>query len=146
MRAVSAFRHDDAPGLNIDVLLSVLWMGDGCITMSFGVVLRGVRSEERHGDTIEVSSQLSASQMEECWCEVGVARYHVFRKAHWDAWAPDHHGDVDVFFEGALLSWLEAVLADVVAVVGGVEDVRVVEQVVSFQPRDNAVDHLIDGL
>lgn len=49
-----------------------------------------------------------------------------------DAWSADDEWDVDVLFETAFFAGLQTVLADVVAVVGRVENVRVVENAIVF--------------
>lgn len=64
-----------------------------------------------------------------------------------DAGPADGEGHVDVFFDVAGLSGGEAVVADVVAVVAGVDDVGVCEDVrAGFEGRDDVVDDFVDGL
>lgn len=63
-----------------------------------------------------------------------------------DPWASDDEGDVDVLFESALFSWLKAMLADVVAVVCGVDYVCLFQYSSSLQFLHELGDDLIDGL
>ena len=63
-----------------------------------------------------------------------------------DAGSSDNERDVDVFFKATLFSRLKPVLADMVAVVGSVDYVCVVEDTVALKARHNTVDYLVDGL
>lgn len=56
-----------------------------------------------------------------------MARHDLRLRISRDTWAADDEGDVEIFLEGALLAGLQPVLADVVAVIGTVHDVGVVE-------------------
>lgn len=51
-----------------------------------------------------------------------------------------------VLFKSAFLARLQSVLANVVAVIGRVEDIGFVENAVLGEPADHAVDDLVDCL
>jgi hypothetical protein len=54
----------------------------------------------------------------------------------WHAWAAGEEGNIDVFFVGALFAGLEAVLADVVAIVGCEDQVGFFEDAVVVEAGD----------
>ena len=62
-----------------------------------------------------------------------------------DAGPADDEGHADVGLEAAHLARVQAVLADVEAVVRGVEDVGVVEQALVLEALDHLADELVDG-
>jgi hypothetical protein len=53
---------------------------------------------------------------------------------------------IDIFFEAAFLSRLEAVLSNVVPIVGRIYDVSVVKHTTLFQTRNNTIHDLVDSL
>lgn len=63
-----------------------------------------------------------------------------------NAGTADDKGDVDVFFKATFFARAETVLADVETVVGGVDDVGVVENPGGFELLDDAFNELIYGL
>ena len=131
---VLAFGHDDAPHLDVDVLLTV-----GC---GF-----------RHGDecqwhrfAVEVASGGSAGDLEESGGEVGVRCDDLGCMSFGYTGSSDEEGDVDVFFVRALLAGLKAVLAHVIAVVRGKYQIRVFHDTVMIEPCRQAGHHLVDRL
>lgn len=83
----------------------------------------------RHGDglAIKVLAQRDPRELEQRGHDVCVRRGQRLHGALGHAGPADEEGDVDVFFDVAALAGGQAVLADVVAVVGGVDQVCVVE-------------------
>ena len=81
---------------------------------------------EGYRAAVEVGSWRYTHHLEEGGREIrvrgGDVCYDVLRHVR----AADQEGDVDVCFEGAFLAGLQAVLADVVAVVGAEDDIGVV--------------------
>lgn len=63
-----------------------------------------------------------------------------------DSGATDDEGNVCVFLVGGLLAGVHAVGSQVVAVIGGVDDVGVVELTVVFEALDNSLDELVSCL
>ena len=58
--------------------------------------------------------------------KVGVGTDDVGNVSSSDTWSSDDEGDVDVFLESTLFAGVKTVLRDVVAVVRGVDDVRII--------------------
>ena len=63
-----------------------------------------------------------------------------------NAWTSHDEGYIKVFFDRALFTRLEAVLADVVSVVCGVEDEGVIEYASFLEASHNAFYYFIDWL
>lgn len=63
-----------------------------------------------------------------------------------DAWAADDEWDAHVFFIRTALSWCKTMLANVKAVVAGVDYVRIIEKFQFVETSDRAVDKIIDSL
>jgi hypothetical protein len=78
--------------------------------------------------------------------EVGVGSDDVGGVSGGDAGSPDYKGDVGVFLKSTFLAGVKTVLGDVVAVVCGVDDVRIIEDTVLLELCHNAVNKLVHCL
>lgn len=126
--------HDAlAPVLDVDVL------GLGRV-----LGLEGGRHRDRLA--VKVVMEVDAGQREQGGDDVRVGGGLVVGRAAGDARAAHDKGHVDVLLDARRLSRREPVLADVEAVVRGVDDVGVVEQAQGVELRDDALDQLVDGL
>ena len=84
--------------------------------------------------------------MEDGGREVGVSSDDVRGMSGCDTGSPDYKGDVDVFLKSTFLAGVKTVLGDVVAVVCGVDDVRIIEDAVFLELGHNAVNMLVHCL
>lgn len=84
--------------------------------------------------------------MEDGCGEVSVSCDSVGFLALCDSWATDDERDVGVFLVGGLLAGVHAVGAQMVSVIGCVDNVGVVELVVVFEAFDDTLDQLIGRL
>jgi len=84
--------------------------------------------------------------MEDGGREVGVSSDDVRGMSGCDTGPPDYKGDVDVFLKSTFLAGVKTVLGDVVAVVCGVDDVRIIEDAVFLELGHNAVNKLVHCL
>lgn len=89
---------------------------------------------------------LAANKVEDRGRKVGVGSDDIRHAALGDLGTPHDERHVDVLLETALLARRETVLANVEAVVAGIDYVRVVEYLELFQPGDDAVHELVDAL
>lgn len=128
---VVALGEREAPVLDVDVLVAS------------HLCFREAGLGHGDGGAVEVSSWLGSDKGKDRGCEIGVRRHNVGDLATRHVGPADDKWDVDVLFKAALLAGLESVLADVVAVVGRVDDVRVVEDAVVFEARDDPVDYFV---
>jgi hypothetical protein len=78
--------------------------------------------------------------------EVGVGSDDVGGVSGGDTGSPDYKRDVDVFLKSTFLAGVKTVLGDVVAVVCGVDDVRIIEDTVLLELCHNAVNKLVHCL
>ena len=103
----------------------------------------------RHRDNlaVKVVAQRNARERKQRRHDIRMAAWKRLFGALRHPRAANEEGDVDVFFDVTALSWREAVLADVVAIVGRVDEVGVVQDAwASGQAGDDGVDQLINGL
>ena len=102
----------------------------------------------RHDLPIKVLTKRDAREREERGHDVRVRRRRVEDRALGDARAAHEEGDVDVLLDVARLAGREAVLPEVEAVVGGVDEVGVREDggVGGLEAGDDGVDEVVDGL
>lgn len=105
-----------------------------------------LRPAERNGLAVKVGAAGRTSQAQKGRGQIDVRGDNLGDLALRDARPTHEQGDVDVFFKAALFAWLQTVLANVVAVVGGVEDVGVAEQAVLLQTLNDAGNQLVDRL
>jgi hypothetical protein len=101
------------------------------IDMFMSCVLRNLQSIGSNWDscTIEVLTRGLSDKGEDCRRDVSVRSYDIGNFACRDTRTANDERDIDVFFEATFFAWLESVLTYVVAIVGGIHDVRVVEEV-----------------
>ena len=140
-------RVDDAGDFRVDRLLLALG-GAGAPVLDLGVLeaLTGGRRVERNGGAVEVAWELGAGHLQNGGCEIRVGGGDGDGSVLLDARPADDERHVDVFFVGAVLAGEHAVLADVEAVVGRVDDVGIVEEIVGCEVGNGVVDDLVDGL
>jgi hypothetical protein len=81
--------------------------------------------------------------MEDGRRKVGVGSDDVGCMSGCDTGPPDYQGDVDVFLKSTFLAGVKTVLGDVVAVVCGVDDVRIIKDAVILELCHNAVHKLV---
>jgi len=102
---------------------------------------------QRDRNAVEVLVQRNARKLKERGNQVGVRRRERGDLASGDARPARDEGDVDVLLAAAGLARWQTVVADVEAVVGCVEQVRVGEDLrVGLELGDDVVDQLVDGL
>lgn len=127
---------DDAPSPVLDIDMFVFRRVSGLRFRCHG-----------HGNPVKVFVEGDTGELEQGRDDVGVGGGEGDLGAGSDAGTADGEGNVDVFFDVARLAGGEAVVADVVAVVAGVDDVGVCEDVwVGFEGCDDVVDDFVDGL
>lgn len=127
---------DDATSPVFDVDVLVFWWVSGLGLGGHG-----------HGDSVKVFVEGDSRELEQRGDNVGVGCRQRDLGSRRDARTADGKGDVDVFFDVAGLAGGEAVVANVVAVVAGVDDIGVCEDIgVGFEGGDDVVDDFVDGL
>lgn len=134
MLVVLAFGESKAPVLDIDVFVPFL----------FGLFQARLGDWDRHA--VEFWPGLLADQIQESGRKVCVCGHDVSDFAFRNSRTADDEGNVDVFFEAAFLARLESVLADMVAVVGRVDDVGVIQDAVFVEAGYDTVNNLVHGL
>lgn len=90
--------------------------------------------------------QREAKHIQDGGCKVNMRGAKANRLSLWDAWPTDDERDVYVFFIPANLTRRQTMLANVVAVVGGIDDVRVIEHAVRVEFLNNVLHHLVNRL
>lgn len=108
------------------------------------VLYRGNIPRHGHRRSVKLGPQRDTGQFENSRDNVGMRSGVVDRLLLGDTRAADIHGDIDVLFVTCSLAWLQTVLADVVAVVGRIDDVRVVKKVQFFEFGKDSVDQVIN--
>lgn len=78
--------------------------------------------------------------------EIDVRRDCIFSLIAWYTRAADQERHADIFFKPAGFPWRQAVLANMVAIVGGVDDVRIVELAAGLKTRNQRVNKLVHAL
>lgn len=124
-----------APKLYIDVVMLR-------VTLGFLDSILG----EGDGRSIKVLTQGDVSQREDRGSNVGVGCDEVHILSLWHAGAANQEGHVDVFLNGASLSWLQTMLSNVETIVRREDDVGVVEDTGLIKTLNDGVDHFINGL
>jgi hypothetical protein len=61
-------------------------------------------------------------------------------------WTAHNQWDIDIFFVSTFLAGLQTVLADVISVIAGVEDIGILKDTMLNQSGDDTINNLIDGL
>jgi hypothetical protein len=115
--AVFAFSQGEAPVLDIDVL------------MSMALRCMNGRSGEWDGSSVKVWSQVGTDDGQESRCQVCMRCDDVSGHAFSYSWAAHYKWNVDVLFKAAFFAGLETMLANMVAIVGGVEDVSILQNI-----------------
>ena len=102
--------------------------------------------EKGNRHAVKVVANGSTCETEERRREISVCGDNIRLNAFSDTWPAHHKWDVDVLFKGTLFSGLQAVLADVVAIVCCVEDVGVLQQAEVRETDDDFFDEFVDSL
>ena len=131
---VLAFGDSKAPVLDVDVFVPLL----------FGLFQTRLGDWDRHA--VKFWPGFLADQIQESGRKVRMCGHDVSDFAFRNSRTADDEGNVDVFFEAAFLPRLESVLADMVAVVGRVDDVGVVQDAVFVEAGYDTVNNLVHGL
>ena len=142
-----------APVLDLDVFPRLFGVCYVCHAVGGRDGRAGIRQQigkigEWDGGAVEVDRHMlfRASERNDGRRQIGVGGDEIDADACGDAGSADDEGHIDVFFVGAALAGRQSVLADVEAVVRGIEDVGVIQEVVGREESDGAVDHVVDCL
>lgn len=100
----------------------------------------------RDWGTVKVMPQLDTGQIEDGGRKIDMRRHGVLDKTCCDAWSADVQGNANVLVEATFLTRRETVLTEVVAVVGRVDDVGVIEDACLIELCDDLLDDLIHAL
>lgn len=109
-------------------------------------LLRARVATSRDGLAVKVSGVLSTGPVNDGGHDVEMRSDKVDGLALGNVGSANHHRHIHIFLVGAALAGGQAVLADVEAVVTGVDDVGVLQHVVLLQLLDRALDQIIDRL
>ena len=99
------------------------------------LVVAGLCEQEiggNHGDgrSVEIRSDLPTRKRKESRSQIGMRSHNISKFALWNVRATHDQGNIDILFKTTFFPRLKPVLANMVAVVGGIEDVCVFEKVV----------------
>jgi len=117
-----ALAHDNPPHLDTNMLLPNPPPAPDRIpnpNPNPNLSLNHPRPSKRDRIPVQIVPLRRAGDFQESGGEVCVRGDEVRGVADWDVGTADQEGDVDVFFVGALFSRLQAVLADVIAIITG---------------------------
>jgi hypothetical protein len=131
---ILTFGESKAPVLDVDVFVPFL----------FGLFQTRLSDWDRHA--VEFWPGLLADQIQKSGRKVRLCGHDVSDFTFRNSRTADDEGNVDVFFEAAFLPRLESVLADMVAVVGRVDDVGVIQDAVFVKAGYDTVNNLVHGL
>lgn len=95
---------------------------------------------------IEFRLQVQTSNGEDSWCKIDMCGHRINSAILGYTRAADKQWHTDIFFEAALLSRLQSVLTDVVAVIRGIDDVCIVEHIGFLEALDDGIYELVDCL
>lgn len=115
-------------------------------TPILGLRLADLAPRNRKRLPIEIIPQLNAREVKDRGHDIRMRSHEINNSSSLDPGAADVKGDINIFLEGAGFARLHPVLADVEPVVGRVDDVGVVEQVLFVEVSDDVLDELVDGL
>jgi hypothetical protein len=82
------------------------------------------------GRSVEIRSDLPTRKRKESRSQIGMRSHNISDFALWNVRATHDQGNIDVLFKTTFFPRLKPVVANMVAVVGGIEDVCVFEKVV----------------
>jgi hypothetical protein len=105
-----------------------------------------VAAGQGNGDAVEVLTLGDASHLEEGGQKVNVCSDSVAHVAFGNARAANVQGNINILFHTAGLTGRQTVLRDVVPIVAGEDDIRVIEQIIRLQPSKDLLNHFVDRL
>jgi len=129
-----AFTNGKSPVFHRNVLVPI-------VAGRFDLVFR-----HWNGETVKVWSWFLTDQTQNRWRQIGVCGYQIGSHILRDSWSTDDEWNIDIFFECTLFAWLHAVMANVVSIVAGIENIGLVEYSIGFQTLHNAFDYLVNSL
>jgi hypothetical protein len=103
-------------------------------------------SGQGDGGPVKICAQRGAGDRENGRREVHVGCYELGDLTPRHTRAAHYERHVDILLVSALLTGREAVVRDVIAIVGGVKDVGIIQNARLLKLLDDAVDKLIDSL
>ena len=122
------------PVLDIDMLVAL------------GLCFQEASLCQRYSGAVEVGSRFGSDQRKDGRGKVSVRSHDVGHLSTRDLGSADDKWNVNVLFEAALLARLKSMLANVIAVIAGINDVCIVEDAVSLKTRDNSVYEFVQSL
>lgn len=114
------------------------------VTRLFGLGKTGGIKRDR--GAVEIVPWFPLGQRKEGGCQIRVRSHNVSHLTLGDTGTANDEGNVDVFLEAARLAGLEAMLSDVKPIVGGIDDISVVQNSMFGEALDHSVDDLVHGL
>jgi len=115
---VDPLRNTPSPELHIDMFLSL-----APILRHFDLT----RTQRNRTPIQAIPSRLRFSELEDCRREVGMCSHDIGGSARRDPRPANDERDINIFFKPALFAWVETMLGDVISVISGIYDVRVIQ-------------------